>query len=56
MSQKYNLQRWKDGIVSYGNRWIVETVFSCIKRTFGEYVYSVKLNNMIGNDAKSITI
>ena len=33
--------------VSYGNRWIVETVFSCLKRTFGEHVYSVKLKNMI---------
>jgi hypothetical protein len=26
---------------------IVETVFSCIKRTFGEYVYSVKFENMV---------
>ena len=25
----------------------VETVFSCLKRTFGEHVYSVKLKNMI---------
>jgi hypothetical protein len=26
----------------------IETVFSCIKRTFGrEYVYSIKLKNMI---------
>ena len=33
--------------VSYGQRWIVETVFSCLKRMFGEYVYSVKLKNMI---------
>src|SRR6478736_1276212 len=44
--QKNNLQEWKDS-VSYGQRWIVETVFSCIKRMFGEYVYSVKLKNMI---------
>jgi hypothetical protein len=34
--------------VRYGQRWIVvETVFSCLKRRFGEYVYSVKLKNMI---------
>ena len=46
ISQKNDLQKWKDS-VSYGKRWIVETVFSCIKRTFGEYVYSVKLENMI---------
>ena len=49
MSQKYDLQRWwKDSVVSYGNRWIAETVFSVIKRTFaGEYVYSIKSKNMI---------
>ncbi len=46
MTQKNNLQQWKDSI-NYGQRWIVETVFSCIKRMFGEYVYSVKLKNMI---------
>jgi len=45
--QKNDLQKWKDNSVSYGKRWIVETVFSCIKRMFGEYVYSVKLKNMI---------
>jgi hypothetical protein len=28
------------------DRWIVETVFSSLKRMFGEYVYSVKLKNM----------
>jgi len=45
--QKNDLQKWKDS-VSYGKRWIAETVFSCIKRMFaGEYVYSVKLKNMI---------
>jgi hypothetical protein len=46
ISQKNDLQEWKDS-VSYGQRWITETVFSCIKRTFGEYVYSVRLKNMI---------
>ena len=45
ISQKNNLQKWKDS-VSYGKRWIVETVFSSIKRMFGEYVYSVRLKNM----------
>jgi hypothetical protein len=47
LSQRNDLQNWKDSIVSYGQRWIVETVFSCLKRRFGEYVYSVKLKNMI---------
>ena len=46
LAQKNDLQKWKDS-VSYGKRWIVETVFSCIKRTFGEYIYLVKLENMI---------
>ncbi|HEY6537109.1 MAG TPA: transposase [Candidatus Nitrosocosmicus sp.] len=46
LAQKNDLQKWKDS-VSYGQRWIVETVFSSIKRMFGEYVYSVKLKNMI---------
>lgn len=36
--------RWKDS-VSYGKRWIVETVISSIKRMFGEYVYYVKYDN-----------
>ena len=44
--QRNDLQKWKDS-ESYGQRWIVETVFSCLKRMFGEYVYSVKLKNMI---------
>ena len=46
ISQKNDLKMWKDS-ESYGHRWIVETVFSCIKRMFGEYVYSVRLKNMI---------
>jgi len=44
--KKNGLQSWKYS-VSYGQRWIAETVFSCIKRTFGEYVYSIKSKNMI---------
>ena len=47
ISQKKDLQKWKDSM-SYGQRWIVETGFSPIKRMFdGDYVYSVKLKNMI---------
>ena len=47
LTQRNDLQKWKDSIVSYGQRWIVETVFSCLKRRFGEYVYYVRLKNMI---------
>ena len=46
LAQKNDLQGWKDS-VSYGQRWIVETVFSSLKRMFREYVYSVRLKNMI---------
>jgi IS5 family transposase len=44
--QKNNLQQWKDS-VRYGQRWIVETVFSCIKMMFGEYVTAIRFENMI---------
>ena len=38
-------------------RWMVETVFSSLKRMFGEYVYSVKIEkHETGIDVKSITI
>ncbi len=48
IAQRNDLQKWKDSIVSYEQRWIVETVFSVIKRMFDrEYVYSVRLKNMI---------
>ena len=43
--QQRNLKRWKRS-VSYGHRWMAETVFSSIKRTFGEYVTARKFQNM----------
>jgi IS5 family transposase len=45
LRQQTNLKRWKRS-VSYGKRWMVETVFSCIKRIFGEYVNARKFHNM----------
>jgi hypothetical protein len=39
--QQTNLKRWKRSM-GYGYRWIVETVFSSIKRTFGEHVTARK--------------
>ncbi len=45
--QKNNLQNWKNS-VSYGQRWIAETVFSCMKRMFDrEYVTAIRFENMI---------
>ncbi len=35
LEQKNNLRKWKEDSVSYGQRWIVEIVFSCLKRMFG---------------------
>ncbi|HEY6534624.1 MAG TPA: transposase [Candidatus Nitrosocosmicus sp.] len=34
LAQKNDLQKRKDSI-SYGKQWIIETVFSCLKRMFG---------------------
>ena len=31
----------------FGCRWMVESAFSCLKRTFGEYVCAVKWENMV---------
>jgi hypothetical protein len=45
--RKNDLQRWKDSVIYGKKRWIAETVFSCLKRMFGEYVYSIKFKNMI---------
>ena len=42
--QQTNLKRWKHS-VSYGQRWIAETVFSSIKRIFGEYVTAKNFHN-----------
>jgi hypothetical protein len=48
LAQRNDLQnRKEDSIVRYGQRWIIETVFSSIKRMFDEYVYSAILKNMI---------
>jgi len=31
----------------YGYRWMVESAFSCLKRTFGEYICAVKWQNIV---------
>ncbi len=47
MQKKNSLQEWKDSVSYGGQRWIVETVFSCIKRIFGEYVAAIRFENII---------
>jgi hypothetical protein len=44
--QQTNFKRWKRS-VSYGHRWMAETVFSSMKRMFGEHVSARKFPNMI---------
>jgi CRISPR/Cas system-associated protein Cas10 (large subunit of type III CRISPR-Cas system) len=46
ISQLTNYQYWKDSI-SYGKRWIVESVSSVLKRVFGEYVMAHKRHNRV---------
>ena len=31
----------------YGYRWMAESAFSCLKRTFGEYIRAVKWPNIV---------
>jgi hypothetical protein len=48
LAQRNDLQKWKEDSESYGQRWMIETVFSSIKRMFErEYVYSDKFENMV---------
>lgn len=46
LQQLSDFDRWKAS-VSYGHRWIAESVFSAMKRTFGEYVTARKYQNMV---------
>jgi hypothetical protein len=45
-SQIKDLFKWKKRR-KYGHRWMAETVFSSIKRMFGEYVSAVKFQNTV---------
>lgn len=44
--QQTNLKRWKRS-VSYGHRWMTETVFSSMKRIFGEHISARKFPNKV---------
>ena len=46
LRQQTNLKRWKRSM-SYGYRWMAETAFSSIKRTFGEHVTAKKFPYMV---------
>lgn len=46
VEQLQDVKRWKRRH-GYGMRWIVESAFSSLKRTFGEHVKSVRWKNMV---------
>jgi len=46
LQQLSDFDRWKAS-VSYGHRWIAESVFSAMKRMFGEYVMARSYQNMV---------
>jgi transposase len=46
IEQLKDMKQWKKKH-GYGMRWIGESVFSSIKRTFGEYVSFVKWDNIV---------
>jgi transposase len=46
IQQLDDLKRWKKRH-GYGMRWMAESAFSSIKRTFGEHVSSVKWNSIV---------
>lgn len=46
IQQLKDLNRWKKRH-GYGMRWMAESAFSSIKRTFGEHVSSVKWNSIV---------
>lgn len=56
LKQLKNFEKWKTK-VSYSSRWIAETVFSSLKRMFGEHYIRKKIfKHGQRDDAKSIVI
>jgi len=46
VEQLKDVKKWKRRH-GYGMRWIAESAFSSLKRTFGEYVTSARWNNIV---------
>jgi hypothetical protein len=46
LQQLSDFEKWKAS-VSYGHKWIAESVFSAMKRMFGEYVMARNYQNMV---------
>ena len=54
-SQWEDLLKWKKKCI-YGKRWMAETVFSSIKRMFGEYVSATRFQNMVKEMTMKISL
>ncbi|GIU71814.1 MAG: hypothetical protein KatS3mg003_1293 [Candidatus Nitrosocaldaceae archaeon] len=55
LDQLSDYTRWKHKH-DYGKRWIAESVFSSFKRMFGEYIKSVRWDNMVKELMVKITL
>lgn len=53
--QSKDLLKWKKKR-KYGHRWIAETAFSTLKRTFGEYVSATRFQHGKRDDDKSVIV
>lgn len=54
LSQRYDLKQWEDS-VSYGQRWIDESVFSSMKNIWRTCLFCQNEKHETGTDAQSIT-
>jgi len=53
--QTKDYQKWKKKR-KYGQRWMVETAFSSIKRMFGEYTSAIKFQNMVKDMTMKVSL
>ena len=53
--QTKDYHKWKKKR-KYGQRWMVETAFSSIKRMFGEYTSAISYKHGKGNDNEGIAV
>ena len=53
--QTKNYHKWKKKR-KYGQRWMTETVFSSIKRMFGEYVSATRFQNMVKEMTMNVSL
>ena len=54
-SQTKDFPRWKKKR-KYGKRWVAETAFSSIKRTYGEHVSATRFQNMVNEMVTKVSL